>query len=703
MQILDLDAPLGEVGRELLGHLLRQGGDKDSFVAFDAHTHLLQEVVDLALGGLDDDERVNEARRANDLLDDAVGAFKLVGAGGRRQVDGLSNALGKLIPLQRAVVHRGGQAEPIVDEGALTRHVSLKHRADLWNGHVRLVDDEQEVVGEVVQQRVRRRARSAPVDVARIVLDTRARADFFEHLQVEGGAHAQALLLEQLVLAAEPRKAIIELILDGGDRLLHTFLAGHVVRGREKVRVVDVIDDVAGERMENGKRLDLVAEHLDADRELLIHGDDLDRIAAHAERAARKSQVVAHVLHGDEAPQESVAVDDHTPLELNHAGYVFLGSTEAVDARHRGDDDRVAPREQRVRSAVAQPLDLVVDRGVLLDEGIRLGNVGLGLVVIVVGDKVLDGVVRKQLAELGRELGCKRLVRLKYQSGTLQLLNQPGRGRALTRARRAHENDVLFAVSNARSQLPDRLGLVARRRIGRDDLERLVLAGHDVTAHAPTLPPRQVSCAHKAHGFATSVVAPASSHGDGSVRGQPTLIDEARDFLEVVGAALVVNPDRCDRAALLRRGLGADTCTRVLGRNSPALQALNAFLDGCVHDDDRIEAIRMVPFDEKRNIVDREAPLRGFTQDRPRARLNEGVGDGIEPSDAFVSSFTPEDPGGQERAVQAPILPQQVASKSTCDLAQRRLARFEDLPCNRVGVRRHRTLSCEDARHRGLT
>ena len=44
------------------------------------------------------------------------------------------------------------------------------------------------------------------------------------------------------------------------------------MRGREKVRVVDVIDDVAGERMENGKRLDLVAEHLDADRELLIHG-----------------------------------------------------------------------------------------------------------------------------------------------------------------------------------------------------------------------------------------------------------------------------------------------------------------------------------------------------------------------------------------------------------------------------------------------
>ena len=65
--------------------------------------------------------------------------------------------------------------------------------------------------------------------------------------------------------------------------------------------MIDVVDDVAGQRMENGKRLDLVTEHLDADRELLIHGDDLDRVAAHAEGTARKRHIVADVLHGDEA------------------------------------------------------------------------------------------------------------------------------------------------------------------------------------------------------------------------------------------------------------------------------------------------------------------------------------------------------------------------------------------------------------------
>ena len=94
---------------------------------------------------------------------------------------------------------------------------------------MRLVDDEQEVIGEVVEQRMRGRAGSAPVDVARVVFDARAGADFLEHLKVKGGTHAQPLFLEQLVLAAEPREAIVELVLDGGDRLLHAFLAGHVV------------------------------------------------------------------------------------------------------------------------------------------------------------------------------------------------------------------------------------------------------------------------------------------------------------------------------------------------------------------------------------------------------------------------------------------------------------------------------------------
>jgi len=44
---------------------------------------------------------------------------------------------------------------------------------------------------------------------------------------------------------------------------------------------------------------------------------------------------------------------------------------------------------------VSEPLDLLVDRRVLLDVGVGLRDVGLGLVVVVVGDEVLDRVLGK--------------------------------------------------------------------------------------------------------------------------------------------------------------------------------------------------------------------------------------------------------------------------------------------------------------------
>jgi hypothetical protein len=64
-----------------------------------------------------------------------------------------------------------------------------------------------------------------------------------------------------------------------------------------------------------------------------------------------------------------------------------------------------------MRRRVAQLVDLVIDRRVLLDVGVGRGDVGFGLVVVVVGDEVLDGVLGKELLELGVELGRQGLVR----------------------------------------------------------------------------------------------------------------------------------------------------------------------------------------------------------------------------------------------------------------------------------------------------
>ena len=174
--------------------------------------------------------------------------------------------------------------------------------------------------------------------------------------------------------------------------------------------------------------------------------------------------------------------------ERDHAVDVLLRRAEAVDAGHRGDDDDVAAGEQAVGGAVPQPLDLVVDRGVLLDVGVGLRDVGLGLEVVVVADEVLDGVVRQQLAELVGELGGERLVGRHDERRALHLLDEPGGRRRLAGAGGAEQHGVLLPRPDPAREVGDRRRLVAGGLEVGDDLEgrqaALELGGR---THAPTV------------------------------------------------------------------------------------------------------------------------------------------------------------------------------------------------------------------------
>ena len=73
----------------------------------------------------------------------------------RRHEDHLVHPLGELLEPQRPVVHRGRQPEAVVDERVLAGTVALELPVQLRDGDVRLVDDAEPVVGEVVEQACR--------------------------------------------------------------------------------------------------------------------------------------------------------------------------------------------------------------------------------------------------------------------------------------------------------------------------------------------------------------------------------------------------------------------------------------------------------------------------------------------------------------------------------------------------------------------
>ena len=118
-----------------------------------------------------------------------------------------------------------------------------------------------------------------------------------------------------------------------------------------------------------------------------------------------------------------------------------------------------------------QFVDLLIDVRVLLDVGVGLGDVGLGLVVVVVGDEVLHLVIGEEVLELLVKLGGQGLVVGQHQSGALNSLDDVGHGEGFAGAGDAQQGLVLMAALQPRNQRVDGLGLVAGGLEVRDKLE----------------------------------------------------------------------------------------------------------------------------------------------------------------------------------------------------------------------------------------
>ena len=143
---------------------------------------LLHEVVDLVPGGAHLYRRVQQAGGAHELLDhESAGFLEFVVGGGSAHVDLLACEFLELLELERAVVGGRGQAEAVVYEYRLAGVVTAVHRMYLRKGHVALVDEGYEVLGEVVDEAEGALALLAAVEVAGVVLDSGAVAHLLDH------------------------------------------------------------------------------------------------------------------------------------------------------------------------------------------------------------------------------------------------------------------------------------------------------------------------------------------------------------------------------------------------------------------------------------------------------------------------------------------------------------------------------------------
>src|SRR4029077_10112136 len=464
---------------QVLGHALGQHGDERAVAGERGLAQLADQIVDLRARRADVDWRIDQTGRADHLLGEyAAGLRDLPLARRRRHRDGLRAHRVPFLEAQWSVVHAGGEAEAVFGERRLAAEVAAIHAAELRDGDVALVADHQRVVGHVFEQRRRRLARFAAGEVARIVLDAGATAGRFHHFEIEDGALLEPLRLEQPPGRVELIEPPLQLLLDAADRLDQRRARRHVVRVGIDLDEGKLVGLLPGERIELLDRLDLVAEPVYAPGAVRVERwEDVERVTAHAERAAVEIVLRALVLQRDQIGDQLALVDALALLERERHRRIGLDRADTVDARHRGDDHHVVAFQERARRRVAHAVDLLVDGGFLLDIGVGARNVGFRLVVVVIRDEIFHRVVGKEAAKLAIELRGERLVRREDQRGALRRLDHLRHRERFSRAGDAEQHLVALVAPHALDQLGDRLRLVALRREVRLNDEALAAFG----------------------------------------------------------------------------------------------------------------------------------------------------------------------------------------------------------------------------------
>ena len=163
----------------------------------------------------------------------------------------------------------------------------------------------------------------------------------------------------------------------------------------------------------------------------------------------------------------------------NHAVVIYR-IADTVDCRHRRHDNHILPLQQRFGGREAHLLDLIVDAGILLDIHIARRYVSLGLVIIVVGNKIFHRVFRKEIAQLRIQLRRQCLIWRHHHRRPSQLRDDISHGKRLAGAGHTEQCLERQPLVDSLHQLRDGRRLVARR------FERLVQAigavgkGYDV-------------------------------------------------------------------------------------------------------------------------------------------------------------------------------------------------------------------------------
>src|SRR5690625_3870112 len=273
--------------------------------------------------------------------------FQLIRPGSCRNKDSLPHSLLKLLELERSIIQSRRQAKAKLDQRLLAGAIPAIHTAQLPHRYMTLVDEHQGIVRQIINQGWRGLARRCAGEMAGVVFNPFAKPQLIEHLHIKTGPLFEPLCLSMLPLSIEIIEALSKLDFNGFYRLEHRFARGDKMRAGENSKARYFLLYLPCQGIKQLKGLNLIIKHGDTQGVVCVFGrKDIDHFATHPEAPANKVSIISLILHGHQACQDFLPVNDIALAQSQHHGMIISRIANTVDAGNRAYDDSIRAFEQ---------------------------------------------------------------------------------------------------------------------------------------------------------------------------------------------------------------------------------------------------------------------------------------------------------------------------------------------------------------------
>ena len=155
-------------------------------------------------------------------------------------------------------------------------------------------------------------------------------------------------------------------------------------------------------------------------------------IPTQPELISGKVDIIAFITNFCQLSQDFIQRAHLSHPKGDHHALIVNRVTQAIQTADRRNHDHISAFEKRRCGTMTQPVNFFVDGGILFDVGICMSNVGFRLVVIVIGNEILNRIIGEEFPELRTKLGSKGLIMGKNQCGAVQLFNNRCHSEGLT-------------------------------------------------------------------------------------------------------------------------------------------------------------------------------------------------------------------------------------------------------------------------------